>query len=147
MDISQGISTEIKTHQLQIKEPPIILQIYATLQASIMNQCVLTFQYLNSFTNVYDLLSEYTARVNIYKSSKLSLLLAQWNAYVATMLQFEESLTAFSDIMNEAYETCFPGYPSFPKFSFWRLMVCYQRIFKDGKITMLIGENLAKRSL
>ena len=38
------------------------------------------------------------------------------------MLELEKTFETFTQLINENYEKIFEGYPSFPKFSVWRLM-------------------------
>jgi len=38
------------------------------------------------------------------------------------MIEIEKACETFTHLFNKAYETVFEGYPSFPKFSIWRLM-------------------------
>ena len=42
---------------------------------------------------------------------------------MTSMLEFETTFETFTKLFNEAYERLFVGYPSYPKFSIWRLMV------------------------
>ena len=49
--------------QPQSAQPASLLAIYSMIHAAIKNQCHLTFEYLSNFSNVYDLVAEYTTRV------------------------------------------------------------------------------------
>jgi hypothetical protein len=84
-----------------------LLSLFERLTNSVLHFCGLIQDYLNSLDNFYDLLAEYTAR---------------WKAYVCSMLELEKTFETFTALMNKNYETMFEGFPSFPKFSIWRLM-------------------------
>ena len=47
----------------------------------------------------------------------------QWNIYVASLAEYETFFTSFVELFNRLYEKEFKKYPSYPKFSIWRLMV------------------------
>jgi hypothetical protein len=97
-----------------------LLSLYDCLCKSLFHFCGLIWDYLNSLDNFYDLIAEYTAR---------------WKAYVCSMLELEKTFETFTTLMNKNYESIFEGYPSFPKFSIWRLMtrIWMKKIYeKDG---------------
>lgn len=84
-----------------------LISLYDCLQKTLILFCGLVLEYLNSLDNGYDLLVEYSAR---------------WKTYVCSMLELEKTFATFTSLMNTNYETIFEGYPSFPKFSIWRMM-------------------------
>ena len=56
------------------------------------------------------------------------------------MLELERIFTTFTNLLNENYETLFEGYPSFPKFSVWRLMT--KIWIKEVYEKLSLGRNL-----
>lgn len=51
----------------------------------------------------------------------------RWNAYVASMIKFDEILTPLSRIVNKVYKRVFPNYPACPQFSFLRFFITIWR--------------------
>lgn len=98
-----------------------LISLYDCLQKTLILFCGLVLEYLNSLDNGYDLLVEYAARVNsILLHDHYNLF--QWKTYVCSMLELEKTFATFTNLINTNYETIFEGYPSFPKFSIWRMM-------------------------
>eukprot|EP00331_Platyophrya_macrostoma_P009649 CAMPEP_0176415514 /NCGR_PEP_ID=MMETSP0127-20121128/5848_1 /TAXON_ID=938130 /ORGANISM="Platyophrya macrostoma, Strain WH" /LENGTH=586 /DNA_ID=CAMNT_0017795517 /DNA_START=636 /DNA_END=2396 /DNA_ORIENTATION=- len=108
-----------------------LLRLNNLFYAVIQNYCAMIFDYLSNLDNTYNLVAEYSTR---------------WTVYTYTILQLIQSCQGFTETMNEAYEQLFPGYPSFPKFSIWRLMVktWFSEVYEKCGISKLLSDSYLK---
>lgn len=99
-----GLLSKAGSHN---KNHSYLIKLYDCLTNTLIHFCRLVSEFLDSLDNTYDLLAEYVSR---------------WKTYVCSMIEIEKACETFTHLFNKAYETVFEGYPSFPKFSIWRLM-------------------------
>lgn len=85
-----------------------LLQIYQLIIETVTNHLASISEYLNSFDSPLYFLQEYCVF---------------WLRYSFSIFELERIFKDFTKIMNQSYETQFPGMPSFPKFSIWRMMI------------------------
>lgn len=109
----------------------ILMDLYENLFCSIVHYCGILHRYLTSLDDIYLIVSEYTAR---------------WKAYVCSMLELEKTFTTFTELLNTHYETIFEGYPSFPKFSIWRLMtkIWMKEVYEKSNLNLCLNESFIK---
>ena len=62
------------------------------------------------------------------------------------MLELEKTFAPFVKLMNKHYEALFEGYPSFPKFSIWRLMtkVWINEVYEKSNLSQNLNESFLK---
>jgi len=108
-----------------------LLKLYNCLYNLLSHYCKILSNYLDTVENVYDLLAEYTSR---------------WNTFVCTMLELERLFETFSELMNKNYEAVFEGYPSYPKFSIWRMMtkIWMKEIFEKDNFKLVLNESFLR---
>lgn len=109
----------------------LLIQLYDCLCNTISHFCTVVTEYFDSIENVYDLLAEYTAR---------------WNAYICTTLELERLFETFTEMLNTHYEAVLEGYPSYPKFSMWRLMtkIWMKEVFERSNFKLILNESFLR---
>jgi hypothetical protein len=109
----------------------LLMDLYENLFCSVVHYCGILHRYLTSLDDIYLVVSEYTAR---------------WKAYVCSMLELEKTFTTFTELLNTHYEAIFEGYPSFPKFSIWRLMtkIWMREVYEKSNLGMCLNESFLK---
>lgn len=123
---------EMNDNNLAFKDPnSLLLRIYNCLVNILTHFCGVVAEYLDCVENVYDLLTEYTAR---------------WNAYVCATLEIERLFQTFTELMNKNYESLLEGYPSYPKFSVWRLMtkIWMAQVFEKANFKLTLNESFLR---
>jgi len=62
------------------------------------------------------------------------------------MLELEKSFGTFAKLMNKHYEALFESYPSYPKFSMWRLMtkVWMSEVYEKSNLNQNLNESFLK---
>jgi len=62
------------------------------------------------------------------------------------MLELEKTFTTFTELLNTHYEQIFEGYPSFPKFSIWRLMtkIWMREVYEKSNLNLCLNESFLK---
>lgn len=125
--------SNVSTEDLQATKTrnTLLINLYDALCSSLKHYCGVLHQYLSSLDDVYLLISEYSAR---------------WKLYVCTMLELEKKFAAFTELLNSQYETIFEGYPCFPKFSIWRLMVkiWMREVYEKSNLNRILIDSFLK---
>lgn len=62
------------------------------------------------------------------------------------MLELERLFETFTELMNKNYEAVFEGYPSYPKFSIWRMMtkIWMKEIFEKDNFKLVLNESFLR---
>jgi len=109
----------------------LLMDLYENLFCSVVHYCEILHRYLTSLDDIYLIVSEYTAR---------------WKTYVCSMLELEKTFTTFTELLNTHYEQIFEGYPSFPKFSIWRLMtkIWMREVYEKSNLNLCLNESFLK---
>lgn len=112
---SEGSTCASTQFKSQIGEMLKVKELYSNLNLlltyifdTVTFHCKLTSEIINEIDDEMLFLQEYDKR---------------WNAYVASMIKFDEILTPLGRIVNKVYKRLCPGYPMFPNFSFMRLFI------------------------
>lgn len=82
--------------------------LYEIIYKMAKNYCEMVFACLKVVKRSEDLLSEY---------------IRLWNGYVITTIEVNRIFLPFSNFLNKIYKSNCQGFPNFPEFSIWRIMV------------------------
>lgn len=118
----------IQEEQIGENKYDFIFNLYETLYDTILFQLELVGYMLEIQKNPLDLLFHYNTKVFLIilaKSIFIDFFFLKWNIYVASLAEYENFFTSFVELFNRLYEKEFKKYPSYPKFSIWRLMVLF----------------------
>ena len=65
---------------------------------------------------------------------------------MCTAIELERLLESFTELMNKNYEAIFEGYPSYPKFSIWRLMtkIWLKEVFEKANFKLILNESFLR---
>jgi len=117
--------------QMLKQKPAFLMSLYENLLYVLTHHCQVIHRFVSSIDDIYLIIAEYSAR---------------WKAYVCVMLELEKSFAPFVKLMNKHYEALFEGYPSFPKFSIWRLMtkIWIQEVYEKSNLSQNLNESFLK---
>ncbi len=62
------------------------------------------------------------------------------------MLEMEQTFKAFTELMNNTYEHLFEGFPSYPKFSMWRLLtkIWIREVYEKCNLNFSLNESFLR---
>lgn len=109
------LAAEIQLNDITERVFDDLLNTYTRFYSILVEWCKIIREYLSAFEDEpYLLLAEYISR---------------WNAYVAATLELKEMSESLENRINQLYHKFFSNCPQNPKFTIWRLMVCFEGLF------------------
>jgi len=117
--------------QMLKQKPAFLMSLYENLLSVLTHYCQVVHRFLSSIDDIYLIVAEYSTR---------------WKVYVCVMLELEKSFGTFAKLMNKHYEALFESYPSYPKFSMWRLMtkVWMSEVYEKSNLNQNLNESFLK---